>query len=100
MQKKPAVDTENILLTLDQIDQTIDVMSHVVGKLRRYIHSNGLPDTATPTDAGTISDDSHHDNQMLQEGESAIDASNPVPSQVQEQVSKQSPGSTKKRTLH
>lgn len=35
--KKTAVDTETILLTLDQIGQTIDIMTNVVGRLRGYI---------------------------------------------------------------
>ena len=35
------LDTEAILLTLDQIGQTIDVMTHVVDKLRGYINEQG-----------------------------------------------------------
>lgn len=35
--KKAPVDNETILLTLDQIGQTIDIMTNVVGRLRGYI---------------------------------------------------------------
>ena len=35
--KKAQVDNEAILLTLDQIGQTIDIMTNVVGRLRGYI---------------------------------------------------------------
>lgn len=34
---KPETDTETILLALDQISQTIDVMTSVVGRLRTYM---------------------------------------------------------------
>ena len=35
--KKANVDSETILITLDQIGQTIDIMTNVVGRLRGYI---------------------------------------------------------------
>jgi hypothetical protein len=35
--KKPQADSDTILLTLDQIGQTIDIMTSVVGRLRGYI---------------------------------------------------------------
>ncbi len=35
--KKAPVDNETILLTLDQIGQTIDIMTNVLGRLRGYI---------------------------------------------------------------
>ena len=35
--KKAEVDSETILMTLDQIGQTIDVMTSVVGRLRSYM---------------------------------------------------------------
>ncbi len=35
--KKAQVDSETILMTLDQIGQTIDIMTNVVGRLRGYI---------------------------------------------------------------
>jgi len=36
-EKKGQVDAETILITLDQIGQTIDIMTDVVGRLRGYI---------------------------------------------------------------
>ena len=35
--KKTASDNETILMALDQISQTIDVMTSVVGRLRTYL---------------------------------------------------------------
>ena len=35
--KKSSKDTETILMALDQISQTIDVMTSVVGRLRSYL---------------------------------------------------------------
>lgn len=35
--KNDPVDSETILMTLDQIGQTIDIMTSVVGRLRGYI---------------------------------------------------------------
>jgi hypothetical protein len=35
--KKSPRDTETILMALDQISQTIDVMTSVVGRLRTYL---------------------------------------------------------------
>ena len=35
--KKATTDTETILMALDQISQTIDVMTSVVGRLRTYL---------------------------------------------------------------
>ena len=35
--KKAQLDSETILMTLDQIGQTIDIMTNVVGRLRGYI---------------------------------------------------------------
>ena len=35
--KKPSSDNETILMALDQISQTIDVMTSVVGRLRTYL---------------------------------------------------------------
>ncbi|HDY83746.1 MAG: hypothetical protein DRQ65_00855 [Gammaproteobacteria bacterium] len=34
---KTPTDTETILMALDQISQTIDVMTSVVGRLRNYV---------------------------------------------------------------
>ena len=36
-QKKATTDNETILMALDQISQTIDVMTSVVGRLRTYL---------------------------------------------------------------
>jgi len=35
--KKAPIDTETVLMTLDQLGQTIDIMTSVVGRLRNYI---------------------------------------------------------------
>jgi hypothetical protein len=35
--KKAAVDTETILMTLDQLGQTIDIMTSVVDRLHNYV---------------------------------------------------------------
>ena len=35
---KNPTETETILMALDQISQTIDVMTSVVGRLRNYMH--------------------------------------------------------------
>jgi hypothetical protein len=35
--KKSEVDSEAVLITLDQVNQTLDVMTKVVGRLRGYI---------------------------------------------------------------
>jgi hypothetical protein len=34
------IDTETILLTLDQIDQTIEIMTGVVDRLKSYLYLN------------------------------------------------------------
>jgi len=34
----PEIDPETILLTLDQVSQTIDVLSNVVRRLQNYMH--------------------------------------------------------------
>ncbi len=38
MADETTMDTETILLTLDQLSQTVEVMNHVLAKLRRYLH--------------------------------------------------------------
>jgi argininosuccinate lyase len=38
--KKAQTDTETILMALDQISQTIDVMTSVVGRLRTYVQEH------------------------------------------------------------
>ena len=35
---KTAKDSETVMMALDQISQTIDVMTSVVGRLRAYVH--------------------------------------------------------------
>ncbi len=48
--KKPQADTETILMALDQISQTIDVMTSVVGRLRNYLQeyeANSKTETAS-----------------------------------------------------
>jgi hypothetical protein len=35
-------DSETILMALDQISQTIDVMTSVVGRLRHFVEEQGL----------------------------------------------------------
>ena len=44
---KSPTDTETILMALDQIGQTIDVMTSVVGRLRTYVQQQ---DTSASTD--------------------------------------------------
>ena len=39
--KKTQTDTETILMALDQVSQTIDVMTSVVGRLRTYVQEQG-----------------------------------------------------------
>jgi len=43
------VDSETILMTLDQIGQTIDIMTNVVGRLRGYI-TERLDESVTSTE--------------------------------------------------
>jgi hypothetical protein len=50
--KKSSKDTETILMALDQISQTIDVMTSVVGRLRTYLQEQ---DPATPSESGSKS---------------------------------------------
>ncbi len=46
-----AKDRETILLALDQISQTIDVMHSVVGRLRTYVEEQELAEEAEIRDA-------------------------------------------------
>ncbi len=46
-----AKDRETILLALDQISQTIDVMNSVVGRLRTYVEEQELGEEAEIRDA-------------------------------------------------
>lgn len=44
-------DSETILMALDQISQTIDVMTSVVGRLRHYVEEQELTQEAEIRDA-------------------------------------------------
>ena len=44
-------DTETILMALDQISQTIDVMTSVVGRLRHYVQEQEVASEAELRDA-------------------------------------------------
>lgn len=46
---KTPKDTETILMALDQISQTIDVMTSVVGRLRTYMQQQETAATADKT---------------------------------------------------
>ena len=46
---KTPKDTETILMALDQISQTIDVMTSVVGRLRNYVQQDTSTSTSTDT---------------------------------------------------
>lgn len=37
---KPPMDPETVLITLDQISQTIEVLNSVVGRLQRYVQTH------------------------------------------------------------
>lgn len=38
--KPPPMDPEIVLVTLDQVTQTIEVLSNVVGRLQRYVQTH------------------------------------------------------------
>lgn len=48
---REANDAETILMALDQISQTIDVMTSVVGRLRTYVEEQELAQEAEIRDA-------------------------------------------------
>ncbi len=57
--KQPPIDPETVLVTLDQINQTIEVLSGVVGRLQRYVQTH-LPqqpqsELPFPSSTGTSS---------------------------------------------
>ncbi len=58
--KKAQVDSETILMTLDQIGQTIDIMTNVVGRLRGYI-----TEQVEEVDRKNASDFERHDEKLL-----------------------------------
>ena len=45
-------DTETILMALDQISQTIDVMTSVVGRLRTYLQEHDAGATSSESKQG------------------------------------------------
>jgi len=49
---KAPKDTETILMALDQISQTIDVMTSVVGRLRTYLQEYDNKETTTDISQG------------------------------------------------
>ena len=52
--KKTSKDTETILMALDQISQTIDVMTSVVGRLRTYLHEQDSRTQAEPSAKNSV----------------------------------------------
>ena len=46
-------ETETVLMALDQISQTIDVMTSVVNRLRNYVQQQQLNAAETTQDAST-----------------------------------------------
>lgn len=50
-QKNNTIDEETILMTLDQLGQTMEVMNHVLAKLRHQFHSNESKETSKPVRA-------------------------------------------------
>ncbi|MEP5568841.1 MAG: hypothetical protein ABJN62_13460 [Halioglobus sp.] len=60
MSENKPTETETILMALDQISQTIDVMTSVVNRLRNYVQehdvaaSDGNAETATELQADRI----------------------------------------------
>jgi hypothetical protein len=47
MNQQPRLNNEDILITLDQLDQTLDVLTQVVKRLKHDI-TNSAPPTAPP----------------------------------------------------
>jgi len=56
---KNPTETETILMALDQISQTIDVMTSVVGRLRTYVQQQ---DAATTNKAQEFTEDVQGDH--------------------------------------
>ena len=63
--KKADVDSETILMTLDQIGQTIDIMTNVVGRLRGYITEQVDNKIANELDRGEGQALVHKESQTL-----------------------------------
>jgi hypothetical protein len=49
--KKTPMDTETVVMALDQISQTIDVMTNVVGRLRSYMREQQILESKEPSEA-------------------------------------------------
>lgn len=64
-EKKAEVDSETILMTLDQIGQTIDIMTNVVGRLRGYITEQVDSQTSNKTDLAAKEPLVHKESQTL-----------------------------------
>ena len=64
-EKKAEVDSETILMTLDQIGQTIDIMTNVVGRLRGYITEQVDSQTSNKTDLAAKESLVHKESQTL-----------------------------------
>ena len=60
--EKNPTETETILMALDQISQTIDVMTSVVGRLRSYMQQqeSAAADQKTELQADMLSDRTLH----------------------------------------
>lgn len=51
IEAQPASDNETILMALDQISQTIDVMTSIVGRLRHFVEEQEFSEEAAARDA-------------------------------------------------
>ncbi|CAH0993415.1 hypothetical protein SIN8267_03564 [Sinobacterium norvegicum] len=59
------LDTETILLTLDQIDQTIEIMTGVVGRLKNHLYAS-LEESQLELELDSATD-SHSREQVINE---------------------------------
>ena len=64
-EKKAEVDSQTILMTLDQLGQTIDIMTNVVGRLRGYITEQIDSQTPSKTDLAAKASLAHKDSQTV-----------------------------------
>ncbi|MEP4146863.1 MAG: hypothetical protein ABJL54_06555 [Halioglobus sp.] len=53
MSENKPTETETILMALDQISQTIDVMTSVVNRLRNYVQEHDVAASDSTADAAT-----------------------------------------------
>lgn len=63
--KKAQLDSETILMTLDQIGQTIDIMTNVVGRLRGYITEQLDANETQSTDSKNAADFTENASQTV-----------------------------------